>query len=121
MGIIAGILLVLLSIAHNVYGEKKQIPDLKALTDDAIIIGSQRVMIFQGGILLFAVGMVQIFSAINIIELVGIARYFPLGVVAINFSTFLLTAITVHRELLTITIPQIVIFVIIMGLQLISL
>ena len=49
MGIIAGILLVLMSVAHIIFGEKKQIPDLKELTQDSIIIGSQRIMIFQGG------------------------------------------------------------------------
>jgi len=49
MGIAAGILLVLISIAHNVYGEKKQIPALKKFTNDSIIIGSQRIMTFQGG------------------------------------------------------------------------
>ena len=58
MGIIAGTLLVLMSIAHNIFGEKKQIPDLKELTQDSIIIGSQRIMIFQGGILLLAVGII---------------------------------------------------------------
>ena len=45
MGILAGILLVLISIAHNIYGEKKQIPELKKLTTDPIMIGSLRVMI----------------------------------------------------------------------------
>lgn len=121
MGIIAGILLVLLSIVHNVYGEKKQIPELKELTNDSIMIGSLRVMIFQGGVLLFAVGVIQILVATNVIELIGVARYFPVGVVLLNFSTFLLITIFVHRDLLKITIPQIVIFIIIISLQLLAL
>ena len=121
MGIIAGVLLVLLSIAHNVYGEKKQIPDLKALTEDSIIIGSSRVMIFQGGLLLLAVGIVQILASTGTIELTGIARFFPVGIILLNLCTFLFMAIVVHRELLKITIPQLVIFAVIIALQLLSL
>ena len=48
MGTAAGILIVLISIAHSVYGEKKQIPDLRNKTDDAITIRSARIMIHQG-------------------------------------------------------------------------
>lgn len=121
MGIIAGILIVVLSVAHIVYGEKKQIPDLKALTDDPIMIGSLRVMVTQGGLLLFAVGVVQILAAADAIVLEGVARYFPVGIIALNFLTFLALAIILHRELLKITIPQIVFFVIILGLQWLSL
>jgi hypothetical protein len=121
MGIIAGVLLVLISIAHNVYGEKKQIPELKELTDDSVRIGSTRVMIFQGGLLLLAVGIIQILVATNVIELVGVARYFPVGIVLLNFFTFLTVAIVVHKDLLKITVPQIVIFIIIISLQLLSL
>ena len=51
MGIAAGIIIILISIAHNIYGEKKQIPELKKITNDPIIIGSLRIMIFQGGVL----------------------------------------------------------------------
>lgn len=120
MGIIAGILLILLSIAHNVYGERKQIPDLKKITNDPIVIGSSRVMIFQGGFLLLAVGIVQLLSATDTIELEGIARYFPVGVVLLNFVTFMGVTFSLHRELLSITVPQIVIFVIIIALQLLS-
>ena len=121
MGLIAGILLILLSIAHNVYGEKKQIPDMKELTDDPIQIGSLRVMIFQGGLLLLAVGIIQILVSVGAIELLGVARFFPVGIILLNFSTFLFVAIVVHRELFKITIPQIVIFIVIIGLQLFSL
>lgn len=121
MGIIAGILIVVLSVAHIVYGEKKQIPDLKALTDDPIMIGSLRVMVTQGGLLLFAVGVVQILVAADAIVLEGVARYFPVGIIALNFLTFLALAFILHRELLKITIPQIVFFVVILGLQLLSL
>ena len=120
MGTIAGILLVLLSIVHIIYGEKKQIPDLKEITDDPITIASLRVMIIQGGLLLFAVGIVQILASVGGLELIGVARYFPVGIVTLNFCTFLLIAAFIHKELLKITIPQIMIFLIIISLQLLS-
>ncbi len=120
MGLIAGILLVLISIAHIVYGEKKQIPDLKKLTQDFIMIGSLRVMIIQGGLLLFAVGIIQILASIGTIELLDVARYFPVGIVLLNFLTFQFIAIFIHRELLKITIPQTVVFILIIVLQLLS-
>lgn len=121
MGIAAGALLLIISIAHIIYGEKKQIPALKKLTNDSIMIGSQRIMIVQGGILLFAVSIVQILISIDIIILEGLARYFPVGVVAINFCVALFITIFVHKEVLKITVPQYIIFILIMSLQLFSL
>ena len=121
MGIIDGLLIVLLSIAHNVYGERKQVPDMKALTDDEVVIGSLRVMIFQGGVLLFFVGIIQLLYAADVIELVGIARYFPVGIIVLNLATFLFVAIFIHRALFKITLPQLIVFGIIIVLQLISL
>ncbi|MBI1277274.1 MAG: hypothetical protein GC179_04010 [Anaerolineaceae bacterium] len=120
MGLIAGILLVLLSFAHNIYGERKQIHDLKALTNDPIMIGSLRVMIFQGGVLLLAVGIIQILIGLGAIELVGIARFFPVGIVLLDFVTFLAVTALFHRELFRITIPQIILFVLIIVLLLVS-
>ncbi|MEE9190350.1 MAG: hypothetical protein V3U16_06230 [Candidatus Neomarinimicrobiota bacterium] len=121
MGITAGILLVLMSIAHNMYGEKKQIPALKELTKDSIIIGSQRIMIFQGGLLLLAVGIFQILTSVNQIELAGVAKYFPVGIVLLNFCTAVFVTIFAHKEIFNITIPQFVIFILIIILQLLSL
>lgn len=121
MGIAAGILLVIISIAHNIYGEKKQIPALKELTKDSIIIGSQRIMIIQGGILLFATGIIQILVSTDAIVLTGVARYFPLGVVALNFFTALTITVFAHKEVLNITVPQYIVFIVIMSLQLFSL
>jgi len=120
MGLAAGILLVLLSFAHNIYGERKQIPDLKAVTQDPVMVGSLRVMIFQGGMLLLAVGIVQILFALGVIELTGVARYFPVGIVLLNFVTFLAITTLFHRELFQITIPQIIVFVLIIALQWLS-
>lgn len=121
MGIAAGILLVLISIAHNVYGEKIQVPALKRFTNDSVIIGSQRVMIFQGGLLLLAVGVIQVLVSAEVIILTGIARYFPVGIVLINFITALSIIIFIHREILRTTILQFIIFIAIITLQLLSL
>lgn len=121
MGIIAGILIILISLAHNIYGEKKQIPALKEITDDDVMIGSLRIMIFQGGILLLAVGIIQLLVSTGQISLSGIAAYFPLALIMINFLTSLFIIILLHREILRITIPQFVVFLVIMVLQYLSL
>ena len=121
MGIAAGVIIILLSIAHNIYGEKKQVPELKKISSDSIMIGSLRIMIFQGGILLFAVGIIQIMVSADIIHLAGIAAYFPVGVVLINDITSLLIAAFFHSEIFKVTILQFVIFFIIIVLQLLSL
>jgi hypothetical protein len=121
MGMTAGILLILISIAHNVYGEKIQIPALKTYTQDSIQIGSQRIMIFQGGILLFAVGIIQILVSIDLITLTGVARFSLVGIVLINFFTALFIAIFLHQEILKITAPQFILFIVIISLQLLSL
>lgn len=121
MEIAAGILLVLIGIVHNIYGEKKQIPALKELTKDSIMIGSQRIMIIQGGMLMLAVGIIQILVSLDIMVLTGAARYFPLGVVALNFCTALIITVFAHKEVLKITVPQFIIFIVIMTFQFLSL
>jgi hypothetical protein len=121
MGIAAGIIIIIISIAHNMYGERKQIPELKKITNDSIMIGSLRIMIFQGGILLLAVGIIQVLVAANYIQLPGISAYFPVGIVLINFLTSLIIAGFIHREVLKITLPQFVIFAVIILLQILSL
>lgn len=121
MGIIAGILLILISGAHHIYGEKRQIPAPKEVTNNPEIVDSLRVMIHQDGIILFAVGIVQILSATQLIELKGVANFFLVGIVFLNFSIFLIIAIVRHRELLQITLPQVVVFTIIITLQHLSL
>ncbi len=121
MEIAAGIMIILISFAHNIYGEKKQIPELKKITDDPIMIGSLRIMIFQGGILLLAVGIIQVLVSVDIIQLPGISTYFPVAIVFINFITSLVIAVIFHREVFKVTIPQFVIFSIIIVLQFLSL
>jgi hypothetical protein len=121
MGIVAGILLILISIAHNIYGEKIQIPALKKYTKDSIQVGSQRIMVFQGGLLLFAVGIVQLLVSTHLMTLTGVARFFAVGIVLIDFLTALFIAVFLHRELLKITVPQFILFSGIITLQLLSL
>lgn len=121
MGLAAGIIIILMSIAHIIYGEKKQVPELKKLTNDSIMIGSLRIMIFQGGILLLAVGILQIMVSADIIHLAGIAAYFPVGIVLINFTTSLIIAGFIHRDVFKVTIPQFIVFSIIIILQFLSL
>ena len=121
MGLAAGILLVLISIAHNIYGEKKQIPQLKELTNDSVQIGSQRIMIFQGGFILLAVGIMQILLGLDIIVLEGLSRYFLVAIVLINFCTALFITLFFHREIVKVTLPQFILFIVIIFLQLASL
>lgn len=120
MGIIASILLIIISIAHIIYGEKKQIPALKQLTKDSIHIGSLRIMIIQGGVILFAVGIIQLLISLDIINLTGIARYFPVGIILMNTIVAFVITLFFHREIFKITIPQYIVFCIIIGLQFFS-
>jgi len=85
------------------------------------MIGSLRIMIFQGGILLFAVGIIQVLVSAEIIKLPGISAYFPIGIVLINFITSLIIAGFIHREVFKVTIPQFVFFLIIIVMQFLSL
>ncbi|MFB6341916.1 hypothetical protein ACE1ET_09340 [Saccharicrinis sp. FJH62] len=121
MGITAGIMIILISIAHNVYGEKKQVPELKKITSNPVMIGSLRIMIFQGGLLLLAVGIIQVLVSAGTIHLPGISAYFPVGIVLINFITSLVIAALIHREVFKVTLPQFVFFAVIIVLQFLSL
>ena len=121
MGIVAGIFIVLMGIAHNIYGEKNQIPELKKVSDDPVKVGSLRIMIFQGGILLIAVGIIQILVSAQVIQLPGISAYFPVGIVLLNLITSLFIAAFFHREIFSITIPQFVVFTVIIVLQILAL
>ena len=121
MALAAGIILILISIVHIIFGEKQSIAQVSGLTDDPILIGSVRVMSTQGGVLLFAVGVVDLLSFFGVLTLSGAAAFFPLGIVLINFGTFLALAIFKHRELLSISVVQIVVFTIIIILQALAL
>jgi len=78
-------------------------------------------MIFQGGILLLAVGIIQILTFLDIVVLIGVSRYFPVGIVLINVCISLLIILLAHREIFKITIFQFLIFPAIISLQLLSL
>ncbi|HEU4964223.1 MAG TPA: hypothetical protein VFV52_10285 [Bacilli bacterium] len=117
MELTAGIMLVLLSILHVAYGEKMQVPLLKQATDDSILLGAYRVMSLQGGLLLFAVGLINILNATSVITLQGIAVYFPLGIILLNILGFMVIAFSRHRELFKITVPQFLLFLIVVTLE----
>ena len=116
----AGILTLLIGIIHIFYGERVQLPRLSNSTDDTLSIASARVMVYQGGIMLILTGLYQFLSGIHTIQLIGIAVYIPIVVILANFLTFLLTAVLKHRLLLSVSIPQILIFTIIIVLQIIA-
>ncbi len=78
-------------------------------------------MIFQGGIILLAVGIIQVLASTNIIQLTGISAYFPVGIVLINFITSLIITGFFHKQVFKVTIPQFVIFIVIIILQILSL
>ena len=120
MGLAAGIIILLISFAHILYGEKKQIPDLKQITQDPILIGLLRIMIYQGGIILLAVGILQVLVSIHFVVLTGISVYFPVGIVLLNFLTSLLIIVVFHREVFKVTGPQFVIFSVIIVLLFLS-
>ncbi len=114
---IVGIVLILMSIAHVIYGEVMLVRELKSLSADGFLIGSYRVMSLQGGMLLAAVGIVEWLSAERIIALFGFSAYIPLGIVAINLLSFVIVVAAVHRELIQYTLPQCMIFIVIIALQ----
>lgn len=121
MKLAAGIILILMSVVHVIYGEKMQVNELKRLGVNDILIGSYRVMSLQGGILLFAVGVVEIMGFTGLIVLSGFASFIPIGIICLNVISVFIVALTKHRELIKVTIPQFIIIVVILILQLLSL
>lgn len=121
MGFIAGILLVLMATAHIVYGERKLLPDLATKLNDPFLLGSMRVMSVQGGMVLLSVGVLELLVAGNEVLLTGLAQYIPVGLVLVNVLTFLGVTILKHPILIKYTVPQLILFGLIVLLQLLSL
>jgi hypothetical protein len=117
MALVTGILVVLLGIVHIIYGEYVQIPGLARQLDDPGIIGSTRVMIYQGGMILLAVGIVQLLKGARRIRLRGAAAFFPIGIMIMNILTFLIVALVSGRSLIAATLPQLVVFLVIIVLM----
>lgn len=120
MKLIVGSLLIVMSIVHVIYGEKMQVDEIKKLHASNILMGSFRVMSLQGGMLLFAVGIVEILTFYNLIVLSGVAAYIPLGILCLNVVSLLTVSLIKHPELIKATIPQLLIFLIIIILELLS-
>ncbi len=113
MALISGILIILIGVVHIIYGEVVQ---LKALTDsitDMITIGSTRIMIYQGGVLLLLVGTMQVLKGLKKLKVKGFLKYIPVGYIVTNFSTYLVLGLLLHPQVIKSSIPQIIIFVII--------
>jgi len=115
-----GMILILMSMVHVIYGEKMQVAELKKLNASNLLIGSFRVMSLQGGVLLFAVGIVELLTFFQFLTLTGFAMYIPVGIVCLNVLSVFMIAFTKHPELIKATIPQFIIILIIISLQLLS-
>lgn len=120
MKLVVGIILIFMSIVHVIYGGKMQVNILKKLEANNILIGSFRVMSLQGGLLLFAVGVVEIMVYAGLIGLTGFAIFIPLGIVCLNVISVFIVAIVKHQELFKAIIPQFLIFGVIIILQVLS-
>lgn len=120
MAAIAGILLLLMATAHISYGERKLLPDLASKVNDPFLVGSMRVMSVQGGMVLLFVGVLQLLMAGDKVVLTGFAQYIPVGLVLVHVLTFLLMTIIKHPILIKHTVPQLILFGLIILLQLLS-
>jgi len=115
--LVSGCILVILSIVHVWYGEKKQVSSLEKVTKDSILIGSFRVMSVQGGIILFTLGLLHLLNVLELVVLSGFALYFPLIIILINVLSFAVIAIFGHRELLSVSVVQLLIFLVLIVLE----
>jgi hypothetical protein len=115
--LVIGIMLIFISIVHVIYGEKMQVNELKKIEVNNILIASYRVLSLQGGLLLFAVGVVEILVYARLIVFTGFAIFIPLGIICLNVISVFIVAIGKHQELFKVTIPQFLIFAIIIILQ----
>lgn len=117
MKLAAGLILIVLSVIHVIYGEKMQVSILKQTGVDRVLIGSYRVMSLQGGLFLLAGGAIELLSYTGLLSLTGFTAFVPMGMIAINLIGFLVVSVFKHQELLKLTVPQLVIFGVVLGLQ----
>lgn len=120
MKLAVGLILILMSIVHVFYGEKMQVNVLKKLGADSMLIGSFRAMSLQGGLLLFAIGLLEIMVYTEFIELNGIAVFIPLIILCLNVNAVFIVAALKHHDLIRATIPQFIIFSFIILLEVLS-
>lgn len=120
MKLAVGLILIFMSIVHVFYGEKMQVTILKKLEADGMLIGSYRAMSLQGGLLLFAIGMLEIMVFTGSVELTGVAVYFPLIILCLNVIAVFIVAALKHRDLIKATIPQFIIFSFIIIMEIAS-
>ncbi|MBN2071309.1 MAG: hypothetical protein JW814_07630 [Candidatus Krumholzibacteriota bacterium] len=121
MAILTGILILLIGIVHIIFGEVSQIPELMKHLDDPAIIGSVRVMIYQGGVILLGVGLLQFLRGLNRVQLRGVASWIPVGIIILNIFTFILVGLLFDLIVIRIAFPQLIIFLIIIVLMIVEL
>lgn len=121
MAILTGIAIFLLGIIHIVFGELSQIPELMKHLEDPVVIGSTRVMIYQGGMILLGVGVIQLLKGRKRISLLGVASFIPLGIIILNILTFLAVGLIFDFAVIKSALPQLIIFIIIIILMIIEL
>ncbi|MBD2846638.1 hypothetical protein IDH44_15670 [Paenibacillus sp. IB182496] len=117
MKLAAGLLLIIMSVVHVIYGENMQVRALRAQGAEENLVGAFRVMSLQGGLLLLAVGSIEVLGYAGLLRLDGFAAYMPAGLVGLNVLAALLVACTMHRKLLGMIVPQLLIFAVILTLQ----
>lgn len=120
MAILTGIAIFLLGIIHIVFGELSQIPELMKHLEDPVVIGSTRVMIYQGGMILLGVGVIQLLKGRKRISLLGVASFIPLGIIILNILTFLAVGLIFDFAVIKSALPQLIIFIIIIILMIIE-
>jgi hypothetical protein len=121
VAVLTGILIFLLGLIHILFGEISQIPELMRHLDDPVIIGSMRVMIYQGGVILLGVGALQFLKGSGRVELRGAASWIPVGIIVLNIVTFLMVGLISEFAVIRTALPQLVVFIVIIGLMLIEL
>ncbi|KUP08350.1 hypothetical protein Q73_06280 [Bacillus coahuilensis m2-6] len=121
MSLLSGCFLFLLGIAHILYGEKVQLPQLKAEGAGSESLYSVKIMIFQGGVLLLFLSSFQILSSLGIFPFLILATTLYSMVVSLNFLTFISIALLKRQELLKSALPQMIFVIVVVLLNILSL
>ncbi|QST00334.1 hypothetical protein IMZ31_01665 [Pontibacillus sp. ALD_SL1] len=120
MKLVVGVILIMMSMVHVIYGEKMQVDELKTLKASPLLIGSFRVMSLQGGMILLAVGVVEVLTFYNLVVLTGVAAFIPLGILCLNVLSVFIVSFIKHQELIKAVIPQLLIFLTIIIIELLT-
>lgn len=92
MNLVVGIIILLISVAHYIYGFKELYPKINKNEIDYLVEASFKIMYIREGLILIIVGLLHIMLQFQIIELNGIARFTPITIIILNILTFILFA-----------------------------